>query len=569
MGVARRAPVAPSLLVAIALAVAACGSPTTSPAASDAAGASAPPSASAAPAGLVEATGICGSRALADPPWWQDRVFYEVFVRSFQDSDGDGIGDLAGLTERLDYLNDGDPATTDDLGVTGIWLMPVTESPSYHGYDVTDYEAIEADYGTREDFETFLAAAHERGIAVIVDLVINHTSVEHPWFVDARIPGSEHDGWYEWSTTEPTVTKPGGGRVWHRAGSRFYYSYFWEGMADLNLADPEVTAELDDIARFWLEDLGVDGFRMDAIKHLFEEGAAMEELPATHEWLAGYQDRMEAYDPDALLVGEVYSDTELSAGYVPDDVDLTFDFGFGEAVVAGAFAGGVRTIQPALEASLAAYPPGQRAVFLTNHDQTRAMTKMFGDLPSAKTAAALLLTSPGVPFVYYGEELGMLGDKPDELIRTPMPWDGTGPGVGFTTGTPWEPPNDGFETANVATEATDPASLLSTYRDLTHLRDAHPALSGTETIVLSTVDDPYLAQLRADGEHAALVITNFGPDPVTPTIDLSGAPCVTAGIPTEALFGADTVAALDDPSAYVPVPELAPQQTIVIGLDGA
>ena len=345
MGLARRAPAAPSLLVAIALAVAACGSPSTSPAASDAAGASAPPSASAAPSGLAETTGPCGGRAIADPPWWNDRVFYEVFVRSFQDSDGDGIGDLrrpdraARLPQRRRSGDDRRPGRDRHLAdardrVTR--AITATTSPTTR--------PSRRDYGTREDFDAFLAAAHERGISVIVDLVLNHTSVEHPWFVDARIPGSEHDGWYEWSATEPGVTKPGGGRVWHRAGSRFYYSYFWEGMADLNLANPDVTTELDDIARFWLEDVGVDGFRMDAIKHLFEEGSALEELPATHAWLEGYQDRMEAYKPDTLLVGEVYSDSSLSAGYVPDDVDLTFDFGFAEAVVGGAFAGGVRTV---------------------------------------------------------------------------------------------------------------------------------------------------------------------------------------------------------------------------------
>ena len=145
-------------------------------------------------------------------PWWRDRVFYEVFVRSFADSDGDGIGDLRGLTERLDYLNDGDPATTDDLGVTALWLMPVAESPSYHGYDVTDYQAIEADYGTADDFRALMAAAHQRGIDVIVDLVLNHTSVEHPWFQDARVPGSAHDDWYLWSAVEPGISGPGGTR---------------------------------------------------------------------------------------------------------------------------------------------------------------------------------------------------------------------------------------------------------------------------------------------------------------------------------------------------------------------
>ncbi len=199
-------------------------------------------------------------------------MFYEVFVRSFADSDGDGIGDLRGLTDRLDYLNDGDPSTNDDLGVTGLWLMPIAGSPSYHGYDVTDYEAVEPDYGTAEDFRAFMAAAHERGIAVIVDLVLNHTSIDHPWFQDARTPGSEHDDWYVWSTTGVPFAGPGGRRIWHKDGDRWYYGFFWEGMPDLNVANPEVEAALDDVARFWLEDMGVDGFRLDAARHLIEDG---------------------------------------------------------------------------------------------------------------------------------------------------------------------------------------------------------------------------------------------------------------------------------------------------------
>ena len=206
-----------------------------------------------------------------------------MFVRSFADSDGDGIGDLRGLTDRLDYLNDGDPATTGDLGVTGIWLMPIAESPSYHGYDVVDYEQIEADYGTAEDFKALMAAAEERGIAVIVDLVLNHTSIDHPWFKDSRTPGSEHDEWYVWSDPAPAVAGPGGRPVWHQDGDRAYYGYFWEGMPDLNVANPAVTAALDEVARFWLEEMGVDGFRLDAARHLIEDGAQLDNTPATFD----------------------------------------------------------------------------------------------------------------------------------------------------------------------------------------------------------------------------------------------------------------------------------------------
>ncbi|MEZ4666989.1 MAG: alpha-amylase family glycosyl hydrolase [Anaerolineae bacterium] len=145
--------------------------------------------------------------------WWNNRVFYEIFVRSFEDSDGDGVGDLRGVINKLDYLNDGDPETVDDLGITGIWLMPIMESPSYHGYDVTDYMTVEEDYGTNEDFKALVAEAHKRGIAVIVDMVLNHTSSQHPWFVDAQIPNSVHDTWYIWNDTDPKQIGPWGQRV--------------------------------------------------------------------------------------------------------------------------------------------------------------------------------------------------------------------------------------------------------------------------------------------------------------------------------------------------------------------
>ncbi len=162
-----------------------------------------------------------------DLPWWNDRVFYEIFVRSFYDSDGDGIGDLRGVIEKLDYLNDGDPTTTTDLGITGIWLMPVAQSPSYHGYDVTDYYTIEEDYGTNEDFQELIQAAHDRGIAVIVDLVLNHTSSQHPWFIASEEGDPQFADWYIWSDDPPAYKGPWGQNVWHKRGDRYFFGLFW------------------------------------------------------------------------------------------------------------------------------------------------------------------------------------------------------------------------------------------------------------------------------------------------------------------------------------------------------
>jgi glycosidase len=505
-----------------------------------------------------------------DPlPWWNERVFYEIFVRSFKDSDGDGIGDLQGLIGQLDYLNDGDPSTTTDLGVTGIWLMPVAESPSYHGYDVTDYDTVERDYGTNDDFRQLMAAAHERGIAVIVDMVFNHTSVEHPWFKDAQTPGSKHESWYEWSATNPGATRSDGEPVWHQLGDRYYYGYFWEGMPDLNVRDPEVTAELDRISDLWLRDLGVDGFRMDAIPYFVEEGDQLEGLPETHAWLAAYQTRLKGAKPDVLTIGEVFSGTETAASYVPDDVALTFDFGFADATLSGAYTGDAERITTALETSLGAYPPGQRGVFLTNHDQTRSINKLDNDVAAAKNAAAVLLTSPGVPFIYYGEELGMQGDKPDERIRTPMPWTGDATNGGFTTGTPWETFSDGTDTANVATERQDPTSLWSVYRDLIGLRGAHPSLRGAETVIVPASSGEVYAVLRHAGSETTLVIVNFGAQASGVSFDLSTASCVTAGMPATGVFGQQGVAAVTDPAAYVPLATLGEREIDVIQLGGA
>jgi alpha-amylase len=468
-----------------------------------------------------------------DLPSWADEVYYELFIRSFADGDGDGIGDLAGLTEHLDYLNDGDPATKDDLGVTGLWLMPVAESPSYHGYDVTDYTTIERDYGTAADFRRFIEAAHQRGIHVIVDFVVNHTSRNHPWFRDAEIPGSAHDDWYVWSDTDPGWPPAAGPKPWHRDGDRFYYGVFWEGMPDLNLRNDAVTAELERIADVWLEDYGVDGFRLDAAKHLIEDGPlAQVNTPETHAWLQGF--RQSVHDSVArigtpgrgLVLGEVWDARATTVSYVADgSLDLTFDFGIGPAIENAVQLGDSNTLD-ATQAELAdRYPAGSVATFLTNHDQPRVMTELRGKVDQATQAAAALLTGPGVPFLYYGEELGMTGTKPDEQIRTPLPWTAEGPGFGFTPGAPWESFADGAETANVATEAADARSLLSTYRRLVGLRSAYPSLA-TGDVLRATASEPGVsAVLRTSGHESLLVVHNLRAEAVrNVTITIAASP---------------------------------------------
>jgi alpha-amylase len=503
-------------------------------------------------------------------------VFYEVFVRSFADSNGDGIGDLRGLTERLDYLNDGDPATTDDLGITGIWLMPVAEATSYHGYDVTDYRAIEADYGTTEDFRDFMAAARERGIAVIVDLVLNHTSVDHPWFQASRDPGSPYADWYRWEDAHPGYAGPDGRPAWHADGDRFYYGQFWSGMPDLDLTNPEVTAELEDVARYWLEDLGVDGFRLDAIKHLVEEGQAQIDTPATIAWLEAFRETVRSIRPDALVVGEVYGPTLAAARYVPAAVDITFDFELAGKILQGATIGEAPSLTGHQQDVLRRYAGGDYAAFLTNHDQVRAMSRL-NDLAAARAAASVLLTNPGVPFLYYGEEIGMEGGKPDERIRTPLPWTATPPGFGFTDGEPWEPLQPGWETANLAAQADDGASLLSHYRSLIRTRDALPALrAGTLMPLASTAATVYAFLASRDGETVA-VIVNLGTDDVS-DYELALESDAACGLTRASVAYADglgSVAAVRPPmvgtdgtiAGWRPVEVLPARSTLVLTLD--
>jgi glycosidase len=561
-------------IAAVVLILASCGSPdaTALPASTDLP-ASVPPT--VAPSGPTAAP-ACPSTAEAPSPagtaWWRDRVFYEVFVRSFADSDGDGIGDLRGLTERLDYLNDGDPATTDDLGVTGLWLMPIAESPSYHGYDVTDYEAIEPDYGTADDFRALLAAAKQRGIAVVVDLVLNHTSIDHPWFQDARTPGSVHDDWYVWSTSRPVVAGPGGAPVWHPDGDRWYYGYFWEGMPDLNVANPEVTAALDDVARFWLEEMGVDGFRLDAARHLIEDGAQLENTPATLAWLEGFRSRVETVKPDALVVGEVWDATSTAARYVREGaLDLAFEFGLAGAILGGVRLGDADTLASVQAEVSAAYPAGGYAAFLTNHDQNRTFDVLGRDPAAAGLAASLLLTGSGVPFVYYGEELGLRGRKPDEEIRTPMPWDTTELGHGFTTGQPWEAFAPGAETAAVAGQLDDPDSLLARYRTLIRLREAHTALRSGDLLPIEAEAAGVYAYLRHDGAETIAIVANLADEPVDDvTLTLPAGPL--CGSPSAAMLlgggeaRAPQVNARGGFDEYRPVDHLDARQVVAIRL---
>lgn len=498
-------------------------------------------------------------------PWWNDTVFYEIFVRSFYDSNSDGIGDLNGVTAKLDYLNDGDPNTTTDLGVTGLWLMPIQPAASYHGYDVTDYYAVNADYGTLDDFKRLLAEAHKRGIRVLVDWVPNHTSDQHPWFQAARDPGSPYRDWYVWSPE-------GKGSGWRRSvGGDYYYGFFSEHMPDLNYTNQAVTEQMHDAARFWLSDVGVDGFRIDAVKYLIED-KFNEHTDATHAWFKDFRKFYQDINPQALMIGEIWDSSGLVLDYTGgDELDLGFDFDLANALVLGAGVHNTNQINTILPRDAALFRPGQFATFLTNHDQNRVMSAFGGDVEKAKNAATLLLTAPGVPFLYYGEEIGLLGKKPDEDIRLPMQWTG-GANGGFTAGRPWRALNADYATKNVAAQTDHPDSLLSHYRALIALRNNHAALRVGDFYLVTTNTPGLFASVRATKDEIILVIVNMSRETLADyRLSLDSGPLAAGEYLAAPLLAGGPFAALAANArggfdSYQPLPELPPNVRIVVQL---
>jgi len=440
--------------------------------------------------------------------WWNDAVFYEIFVRSFYDSDGDGIGDLPGLTSQLDYLNDGDPATDDDLGVTGIWLMPINDSPTQHGYDAVDYRSINPDYGTLADFETFLAAAHARGIKVIIDYVMNHCSNQHPWFVASRQNDPAYRDWFRWEESDPVETGPWGQDVWHWYDSDWYYGLFWGGMPDLNYETPAVKTEMFDTATWWLDTVGVDGFRLDAVLYIVEEIGQLQNTNGTLQFWQDYNAHVKSVNPETFSVGEAWTASTTVIQYVIDDrLDLCFEFDLSYAMLNAVNGADVGYLRGKAAQVYNLYPYLQYAPFLTNHDQDRSFTVLGEDVGEAKAAAGIYLTQPGVPFLYYGEEIGMTGSGAHDNIRTPMQWT-DGSHAGFTTGTPWWPVNGDYPQRNVQTEASDPFSLLEWYKKLIHARNGSSALRHGTLDMVASSSPSVLAYVRDDGLQKVLCLVN-------------------------------------------------------------
>ena len=442
-------------------------------------------------------------------PWWNDAVFYEIFVRSFYDSNADGVGDLQGIIQKLDYLNDGNPNTDTDLGITALWLMPIFPSPSYHGYDVTDYRNIDEEYGTMNDFKALITAAHARGIKIVIDFVGNHTSDQHPWFTASASNESKRD-WYLWNSNKPSYNGPWGQEVWHERNSSYYYGVFWGGMPDLNYTNQEVTNEIKNTLRFWKEEVGVDGFRIDAVKHWIENGDQQENTAATLAWWRDLYVFQKSLDPGLMMVGEAWTSTQNIAPYSDKRLDYCFEFDLSYALIDGINNQTNSGLKSKMSEIISTYETNQYGTFLTNHDQDRSFYRFGMDERKAKLAARILLSLPGVPYIYYGEEVGMLGQKPDEDIRRPMQWTSSA-NAGFSSTQPWHPLNNNYVNYNVANQQLESESIWSQYQIWIKQRTRNTALRSGNYDFIESNNSRMFSYLRADSESntAFAVIHNL------------------------------------------------------------
>lgn len=510
------------------------------------------------------------------PEGWQHGGFMEIFVRAYQDSDGDGIGDLKGLTSRLDYLK--------DLGVTGLWLMPIqANADGDHGYATSEYRSVAPEYGTLADFDALIRGAHARGIGVVMDYVINHSAAQHPLFVEAlnEPPGPPCSGpppeggsqsrerpvdcsgaanpwrdWFVWRDTAPPGWNIWDKDPWYHAASKpwqfkgepkdmpqappgargFYFGTFGPHMPDFNLRNPQVLGYHLASLRFWLN-RGLDGYRLDAVPHLIENDAVRwNDQPESRALTKQLQDTIKAYPRrhvvcEATAEPAAYADPAVCGG--------AFAFGYTQHFVQAA-RGDAASVRRLAEFYRTASPT--LATFVSNHDifaGRRLWDQVDGDLARYRLAAAGYLLQPGTPYVYYGEEIGQAGVPGlpgDQPLRSPMSWTADPATAGFTTGTPFRPVAPNAARFNAATQAADPQSLHAFYKAMLTLRRDRPSIA-RGSFEASFADALVLGFQRRLGDERTLVLINYGAAPAQVRI-----PGLAAGDRLAALYPAGTAA---------------------------
>ena len=488
-----------------------------------------------------------------EPEWYKDAVIYQIHVRTFLDGNGDGVGDFQGLAQKLDYVQ--------ELGVNAVWLMPFFPSPLRDdGYDIADYRSVHPRYGTLRDFKTFLSIAHDRGIRVIIELVANHTSDQHPWFQESRSSqNNPKRDWYVWSDTD---TKYHGTRIifldtemsnwaWDPISKSYYWHRFFTHQPDLNYDNPAVREEMWDVMKFWLE-LGVDGFRLDAIPYLIErEGTSCENLPETHEVIREFRQKLDAHFPGRMLLAEA---NQWPADLRPyfgngDEFHMAFHFPLMPRMFMGLRLEDRKPITEILQQTPEIPPSCQWCIFLRNHDElTLEMVTdierdyMYDIYASDKTMRlnlgirrrlaplldndrrrielmnGMLMSLPGTPIIYYGDEIGMgdnihLGDR--NGVRTPMQWTG-GANGGFSDADPeslYSPPilNPvyGYQAVNVLSQKRFEHSLLSWMKHLIRVRRSTPVFGSGSIEFIYPANHRVLAYVRQLGKETVLVVNNL------------------------------------------------------------
>ena len=487
--------------------------------------------------------------------WWNDQVFYQVYERSFLDTNGDGTGDFAGLISKLDYIK--------ELGVTALYIMPVHPATNiyYGGYEVKDYKAIAAELGNQADFDKLVAQAHSRGMKVIQDMVFNHSSPEHPWFLSgAQGKGGKYDNYYSFRKDAP-------GGAWHanpvahsNPDFSFFYGKFGQNTPDLNFDNPSVRNTFKDISNFWLSKQ-IDGFRLDAPMFLFEKGDRVttdeqERQPASYAYWREWRDYIKSVNPDVFSVGETWLIGKLpdAAKYVYQGFDVGFQFDIAYGLQNAFNSGDKSLLQKPIEQSMEYYPFLQFGTFVENHDLYNLDTQNYTALRlkerltdsdanikdlKAKVAAAWLLTAPGVPFVYYGSEIGQTG----AYARKPMQWN-SGPNAGFTSGSPWEALGPDIAKYNVEDEQKDPNSFLNLYKKLIALRKAEVSLRRGAYKSINTNNNGVYAYMRTSGSDVIVTVLNMtGSEQKNVALSVSGTPIPGGNYQLGNLLNASQVAA--------------------------